>query len=432
MKAVIVGRTNTGKSSLFNRITKSRRALVFNEKGITRDILREKVHWWGRSFEILDSGGWTSEKGEISKKIQEKFLEVIKEGDAFIIVADGKAGLQPDDVKVLEPIRKTGKPFLYFVNKVDKTSNTDLLTADFYSLSSHLVSGSCEKNIGIDSIIEWVIQQKSSSAVPDISSSPLEIFVTGKANSGKSLLCNKILGADRMIVSSIAGTTLDTVKSFFSKGDQQYAISDNPGSRRGQREERERLSYSKSQSHIEEAHIVLTVIDSSMGPGRQDTRLVRFCLEKRKPVILIANKWDLLQQKNVEERKNFRDQMSKIFHFCPDIPLVYMSAKTGYKKDRLFEVIADINKKMKTRIPTSKLNDFLKKTIRKAPSPVYGTSDVKCYYITQNTRIPPEFIVFVNHPKGVTDSYKRFILNRIKKHFGLEGLPLSLKVLSNK
>ena len=427
-----MGRTNTGKSSLFNRITKSRKALVFNERGITRDILKEKVSWWGKSFEIWDSGGWTTEKGELFQKVKEKFIEVLKEGDVFILIADGKAGLQLDDVKVLELIRKTGKPFLYFVNKVDHPSQTALLTADFYSLSSQLLSGSCEKNLGIDNIIEWILQQKSSQPQPKNYSSSLEIFVTGKANSGKSFLCNRILGEDRMIVSSIAGTTLDTVKSFFSKGDQNFVISDNPGSRRGKRKERERLSYAKSQSHIEEAHIILTVIDSSMGVGRQDVRLVRFCLEKRKPVILIANKWDLLQQKNVEERQIFRNQIKKTFHFCSDIPLVYMSAKTGYKKDRLFEVIADIKKKMQMRISTSKLNDFLKKAIKKAPSPVYGTSNVKCYYITQNNRIPPEFIVFVNHPKGMTDSYKRFILSQMKKHFGLEGLPLSLKVLSGK
>ena len=435
MKAVIVGRTNTGKSSLFNRITKSRSALVFDEEGITRDILKERVSWWGESFEILDSGGWTPEKGELSDKIHEKIFESFKEGDIFIVVADGKAGPQPSDTKVLDLVRKTGKPFLFFVNKVDNPSQASLLTADFYSITPTLLSGSCEKNLGIADIIEWILQQKKTKPLSSVRerSSSIEIFVTGKANSGKSLLCNRILGQNRMIVSSQAGTTLDTVKSFFSWDSQDYALMDNPGSRRGHREERERLSYSKSQSQMtNQAHIVLIVIDSQAGPGRQDARLVRFCLEKYKPVILIANKWDLLQEKPLEERKAVREQLKKIFHFCPDLPVVFMSAKTGYKRERLFEVIADMKEKMNKRIPTSKLNDFLKKVIKKAPAPVYGTSNVKFYYITQNSQIPPGFITFANYPKGVTASYKRFILSRMKKHFGLEGVPLRLHILSRK
>ena len=179
-----------------------------------------------------------------------------------------------------------------------------------------------------------------------------------------------------------------------------------------------------------QAHIVLIVIDSYAGPGRQDARLIRFCLENYKPVILIANKWDLLQKSSLEKRKAFREQLKKVFHFCPDLPVVFISAKTGYKRKRLFEVIANVKEKMKKRISTSKLNDFLTTTIKKAPAPVYGTSDVKFYYITQNSQVPPGFIVFANYPKGVTTSYKRFVLNRLKKHFDLEGVPLRLQNFS--
>ena len=436
MKVVIVGRTNTGKSSLFNRITKSRKALVFNEKGITRDILREEVSWWGQSFEIMDSGGWDPDpktSDELIGKIHKKLLETFKEADAFIVVCDGRMGLQSGDIKVLELVRKTGKPFLLFVNKIDDPAKTSLLAADFYSANPFLLSGSCENNHGLSDVIEWILKQTNSPSASSLKQKPtLEIFVTGKANSGKSQICNNILKKDRMIVCSQAGTTLDTVREFFSHRGESYAISDNPGSRRGHREERERLSYSKSQSQMEKAHIVLAVIDSLSGPGRQDARLVRFCLEKRKPLILVANKWDLLQKKGVEERQTLRNQMKEVFHFCPDLPLVYMSAKTGYKKERLFEVINDIKMKMHSRIPTPKLNDFLKTTVRKAPAPVFGTSDVKLYYITQTGGIPPTFIAFANYPKGVTPSYRRFLLSQMKKHFDLSGLPLSLQILARK
>ena len=343
------------------------------------------------------------------------------------------AGLQLGDIKVLELVRKTGKPFLLFVNKIDDPAKESLLTADFYNAIPFLLSGSCEKNHGLSDVIEWILKHSPPSSSTPLKQKPaLEIFVMGKANSGKSRICNNILDEDRMIVCSQAGTTLDTVRQFFSHGSESYAILDNPGSRRGHREERERLSYSKSQSQIEQAHIVLVIIDSLSGPGRQDTRLVRFCLKKLKPVILIANKWDLLQKQGVEERKALRDRIKEVFHFCPDLPLVYMSAKTGYKKERLFEVINDIKRKMHKRIPTPKLNDFLKTTVRKAPAPVFGTSDVKIYYITQLGNIPPAFIAFANYPKGVTPSYRRFLLNQMKKHFNLGGLPLSLQILARK
>ena len=490
MKVVIAGRPNTGKSSLFNRMVRARKALVFDEGGITRDLLKETVSWRGRSFEIWDSGGWTARKGDLPQKIQEKILSAFKSGDAFILVADGKAGPQPEDAQVLERIRKTGKPFLLFINKADSPSKTHLLTADFRSFGAeNLLAGSCESNFGVEGVVDWILQQQSESGggdpaavaapaqpetgapeadLPETSkgrpapaaqqkaslktrsarrrseplesgpleegaAGPTELFVIGKANSGKSRICNRILNESRMIVSAVAGTTLDTVRDVFSESGRAYALSDNPGSRRGRRRERERLSYVKSRSLMEEkAHIALIVIDAVAGASRMDARAARFCVQTRKPFVLIVNKWDLLQNQSEDVRAAARKTVKDIFHFCKDAPLVFMSAKTGFHKNKLFEAVRDLEGKMTRRIPALQLNRFLQETVKQAPSPVFGTQNVKFYSIAQTRRVPPEFAAFANHPKGVSDSYKRFLLDRLKRRFQLQGVPLSLNVLKRK
>ena len=461
MKVVIVGRTNVGKSSLFNRLVKKRISLVVNESGITRDLLKDKAHWWGHDFEVIDSGGLPSDhqKDELSLKILEKINTALKFADVFIVVVSAKESLQSEDFEILNKTRRANKPFLLFVNKVDNPQKTDFLTAPFFELNPELLSGSVENNYGVDEIVEWIICQKKKLYASDFKkqltdSSSLEtreneafykrsqsskmnkakphqtqLFVIGRANSGKSLLCNQILGNNRMIVSAKSGTTLDTVTEMFSYNKQNYILSDNPGSRRGNREEREKISYAKSRSELKKADIVLLVLDALLKPGRQETRLVQTCLEEHKPVILVVNKMDLLKSYSSEEKKDMQREIKKTFHFYPDLPIIYVSAKTAYHKDKLFKKIEEIKEKMSFRVSTSELNRFFSKTIRKAPSPVYGVSDVKFYYINQTNKQPPEFIAFANHPKGVTESYKRFVINKIKREWNLKGIPIAFHAL---
>ena len=439
MKVLILGRTNVGKSSLFNRLIRRKKSLVINESGITRDILKDTTKWWGHEFEIMDSGGLPEnyKQDELSFKILEKIKVAISQADIFIVVTDARAGLHSGDAEVMKKVRKTGKPFLLFTNKIDDPQKTDLLTAPFYKLNSNLLSGSFERNYGVDKIVEWIISQKMKKEQNRSSQTFLSkhqeeftrLFVIGRANSGKSLLCNQILQEDRMIVSSKSGTTLDTVTEFFSYNKLDYSISDNPGSRRGNREEREKISFAKSRSELETADIVLLVLDASLGPSRQDARLVQLCLEHHKPVLLVANKVDLLKKLPIEEREKKQEEIKQIFHFYSDLPVVFVSAKTGYHKDKLFDMIEDLKQKIKFRISTSELNNFFKKVIKKAPAPVYGTSDVKFYYINQTNKQPPEFIAFANFPKGVTPAYNRFIINKMKENWNLKGIPISFHAL---
>ena len=436
MKALILGRPNVGKSSLFNRITQSRKALVFKESGITRDILIERVTWENQTFEIMDSGGLPEEtkKSELLTEVKKKLLSAIQEADIFICVTDGQQGVRPADVEVVNLIRKTEKPFVLFVNKVDDPKKEDVLKADFFCLTSQVLSGSCERNHGMSEVLNWIVSRsmKKTSPLPSLTShlkeKRTELFIMGKANSGKSLLCNQILNKDRMIVSSLPGTTLDTVRDIFSKDSEEFAVSDNPGMRRGTREEREKLSFAKSRTAANRADIVLLVSDGTKGIGRQEARLTEICLRRQKPVILIVNKLDLFNESAVS-KKEIQDQINKIFRFYPDIPVVYMSAKTGKNKRKLFDVISEINRKIRFRVSTPKLNNFFLRVIRKAPAPVYGTSDVKFFYITQTHKVPPSFIAFANYPKGVTPAYKRFIVSRIKKQWSLQGIPVEFHAL---
>ena len=441
-----LGTNQCGKSSLFNRLVKRKKSLVINESGITRDLLKEKVEWWGHEFEVIDSGGLpeSHKRNELSLKIMEKIKQAIEQADVFVIVVDGKAGLRPEDFQVLKMARKADKAFLLFVNKVDQPDQTESLTAPFFELSSDFLSGSFENNYAVDEIVEWIISQKeknqsvqkqsgdvllSEKSVVKTQKGVTQLFVIGRANSGKSLLCNQILQQDRMIVSSQSGTTLDTVTEFFSHNQMDYMISDNPGSRRGNREEKEKISFAKSRSELERADIVLLVLDASLGPSRQETRLVELCLDKHKPVLLVINKMDLLKNLPKEEKKQKREEIQRKFHFYSDLPVVFMSAKTGFHKDKLFQMIENIKQKINFRISTSKLNNFFTKVIRKAPAPVYGTQDVKFYYINQTKKKPPEFIAFANYPKGVTPAYNRFIVNKIKEKWNLKGIPIAFYAL---
>ena len=454
MKVLIMGRMNVGKSSLFNRLVKKKSSLVIDEKGITRDLLTQKTHWWGHDFEVTDSGGLSfGQKEELSLAIREKIQEAIKNTDIIIVMVSAKDSLNAEDFDLMKIVRKSNKPFLLFVNKVDHPKKTATLTAPFYELHPEFLSGSVENNYGLDEIVEWIIYKKrmskkfnqstvkkqnlssqktSQDLIPKAKESRTRLFVIGRANGGKSLLCNQILGSNRMIVSSKSGTTLDTVTDFFSYNQKNYSVSDNPGSRRGQREEREKISFAKSRSELETADIVLLVLDVRLKAGRQETKLVQICLNKKKPVLLVLNKMDLLKKVPVEQKKHKREEIKKTFHFFPDLPMVFVSAKTGYHKEKLFKTIESLKQKMEFKVSTSELNQFFSKVIKKAPAPVYGTNDVKFYYINQTHKKPPEFIAFTNYPKGVTPAYSRFVVNKIKKQWKLNGIPITFHALEKR
>ncbi|MGZ3772107.1 MAG: ribosome biogenesis GTPase Der [Pseudobdellovibrionaceae bacterium] len=425
-KVAIVGRPNVGKSTLFNIITDSRKAVVKNQAGVTRDIIIEPVEIWGKQFDLIDTGGITEAGDIFSKLIREQVTEFLHSVDFIVAVMDGRAGLVPEDRDIIRVAKQTGKPFLLVINKVDKVTEEEIAKADFYEFGVDIVSASFEQRRGVSDILEWITKQipEAKLAVKE----GMNIAIVGKPNVGKSSICNCILGANRMIVSDVAGTTIDSVDTPFVYNGSRYTLVDTAGLRKSARREEdlEIISAFKSQEAIRRADIVLLMVDGTVGPTDQDARIMQSILEDHKGVILVANKSDLGGREIPEYRKHFREQVQRTFHFFDDVNVVFTSAKTGYGVEELFEMIEQVADQLTIRIPTSELNDFFFETIRKAPAPVWGTTNVKFYYLTQTYQRPPAFIAFANHPDGVTNSYRRFLIKNIKDRWGLHGIPIRI------
>lgn len=425
-KVAIIGRPNVGKSTLFNIITESRKAVVKNQAGVTRDIIIEPVDIWGKQFDLIDTGGITEAGDIFSKLIREQVTEFLQTVDLIVAVMDGRVGLVPEDRDIIRVAKQTGRPFLLVINKVDKTTDEEMFKADFYEFGVDIIAASFEQRRGVGDILEWVTKQIPEN--PGTIKEGMNIAIVGKPNVGKSSICNCILGSNRMIVSDVAGTTIDSVDSPFRYNGRKYTLVDTAGLRKSARREEglEIISAFKSQEAIRRADIVLLMVDGTIGPTDQDARIMQAILEDHKGVILVANKSDLGGKEVPEYRKTFREQVERVFHFFKDIHIVFTSAKTGQGVEDLFAMIEKVSDQMNFRVPTSELNDFFFETIRKAPAPVWGTTNVKFYYLTQTYQRPPAFIAFANHPDGVTNSYRRFLTKHIKERWDLHGLPIRI------
>lgn len=428
-KVAIVGRPNVGKSSLFNKLTRSRAAMVKNEPGVTRDLLHDFCEWWGKGFEVIDTGGLTDSPDEISSLIKDQVSGFLQTVDAIVMVVDGRVGMTPEDKDVFRQVNQLGKPFLVVVNKVDKTYEAELALSDFYAWGVDLLPAAFEKDFNIDQIVEWILSHSTEET--EEKAEGFRLSLVGKPNAGKSSLANLLLGKDRMLVSTVAGTTVDSVEEAFEYDGKTYLLSDTAGLRKaGKRSsELETLGTFKTRDAIDRSELVLLVVDAQVGLSHQDARIVEQCLEKHKALILVINKMDLTKETNKSYKAWFQDHLAKEFHFFRSIPYVFVSAKTGYGINHLFDKIEEVREKLGTRISTSKLNKFFTEVIKKAPSPVWGTENVKFYYLTQTKQKPPSFIAFANQPKGVTPAYRRFLINQIQREFDLEGIPIRIFVL---
>ncbi len=431
-KVAIVGRPNVGKSTLFNIMTGSRKAVVKNQPGVTRDIMLEPCEVWGKHFDLIDTGGITEAHDTFSQLIREQVTEFLQTVDYLLVVMDGRDGLIPEDREIIRIAKMTGLPFLLIVNKVDKVHEEDLKKSEFYEFGEDVLATSFEQRRGMAEILEWIHKQ-----LPEQLEEPQEgmrIAIVGKPNVGKSSMVNAILGQKRMIVSDIAGTTIDSVDTPYIFNNKKYIIVDTAGLRKSSRREDdlEIISAFKSQEAIRRADLVLLMIDGTEGPTDQDARIMQAILEDHKGVIVVANKSDLGKVEIPEYRKTFKDQMERTFHFFQDAHYVFTSAKNGTGVEELLEKIEWVSDKLQTRISTADLNDFFFQTIRKAPAPVWGIKNVKFYYVTQTMQKPPAFIAFANHPDGVDNSYRRFLIKNLKDKFDLSGIPLRIFVMKSR
>lgn len=425
-RVAIIGRPNVGKSTLFNYLTDSRKAVVKNQPGVTRDILIEPGEVWGVKFDVIDTGGLTEASDLFSQLIREQVVEFLASVDHLIVVMDGRAGLLPEDRDIIRIAKETGKPFLLVVNKVDRSHDLELAKAEFYEFGVDVVATSFEMRLGLDEVLEWIVSQvkKTENTVRE----GLKLAMVGKPNVGKSSLCNSLLGENRLLVSPVAGTTVDSVDTELVYEGRKFVLVDTAGLRRSAKREEdiEIIAAFKSQDAIHRADLVLLVVDGNIGPTDQDAKILESCLESHKAVIVVANKSDVAEREIPQYRKWFQSRVESEFHFFRDLPVVYTSAKTGRGLRELFEMIAEMEEKLAIRIPTSELNDFFTNVIRQAPAPVWGTTNVKFYYLTQTHQRPPAFIAFANYPDGVDKAYRRFLAKRIQEQWGLQGVPIRI------
>ena len=431
-KVAIVGRPNVGKSTLFNILTDSRKSVVKNQPGVTRDIIIEPCEIWGKGFDLIDTGGITEAHDTFSKLIREQVTEFLQVVDLMVLVVDGRVGLVPEDAEIVRIAKQTGKPFVIVVNKVDSIQENENSKIEFYEFGVDLITTSFEQRRGLGELMEWIhnhlpVEQMTIKEGTTIA-------LVGKPNVGKSSMVNCLLGENRMLVSDIAGTTIDAVDTPFIFNQKKYILVDTAGLRRSARREEhlEIISAFKSHESIRKADIVLLMIDGTEGPTDQDARIMQSILEDHKAVIVVANKSDLGRVEVLDYRKKFQEQCESVFHFYEDVPIVFTSATKNYGIQDLLEKIEWMSEKLSIRISTGDLNDFFFDAIRGAPAPVYGITNVKFYYITQTLQHPPSFIAFANHPQGVDNSYRRFVIKRLKDKFDLKGVPLRMFVMKSK
>ncbi len=426
-KVAIVGRPNVGKSTLFNIATNARRAIVKNQPGVTRDIQYGKAEWRGHEFEVMDTGGVTESNDLMPKLIKEKVIDALKISDMTLVIVDAQAGLIPEDKVLLDMVQRSGKPFRIVVNKLDTEENIGVDMADFYQLGGELIPCSFEKRQGIADILDWIVDSMPVKDDTKIESE-LTFAILGKPNVGKSSLTNKLLDENRMIVSPVAGTTVDAIDIPFERNGRTYTIIDTAGLRKKSKIEDgvEIIATIKSRGVIPRADIVLLMVDILEGPTEQDAKILRQVQEEHKTVLLVGNKSDEAKIKVPAFREKFKAKVEEVFHFYPDIPVVFISALTSAGVEELFKKIDELWEKVNTKITTGELNRFFTQVIKKAPAPVYRTGNVKFYYLTQTQQTPPCFIAFVNHPEGVDNSYRRFLAKQIKEEWDLWGVPIRI------
>lgn len=428
-RVAIIGRPNVGKSTLFNYLTESRKAVVKNQPGVTRDILIEPGEIWGNKFDVIDTGGLTESADMFSKLIREQVIEFLSSVDHLIVVMDGRAGLCAEDRDIIRAAKEAGKPFLLVINKVDRIQDMEMAKAEFYEFGVDIVAASFERRYGMDEILEWIVAQvkRTENTVRE----GMTLAIVGKPNVGKSSLANRLLGEKRLLVSDVAGTTVDSVDTELVYEDRKYTLIDTAGLRRSAKREEdvEIISAFKTQDSIRRADLVMLVVDGNEGPTAQDAKILERILEAHKGVLLVANKVDIAEENIPAFRSWFKGRVAEAMHFFPDIPIVFVSAKTGRGLKDMFDAVVQLENKLKIRIKTRELNDFFVDVIRQAPAPVWGIQNVKFYYLTQTNQQPPAFIAFANHPDGVSPSYRRFLAKRIQDQWDLHGVPIRIFVM---
>ena len=423
----IVGRPNVGKSTLFNKLVGSRISIVEDTPGVTRDRIYAEGEWLGKKFVLIDTGGIELKTSDVipgQMRLQAELA--IDMADAIIFMVDVKTGLTSADKDVAAMLVKSGKPIVLVCNKVDNVGDVPMEFYEFYNLGlDDPIAISSVHGLGTGDLLDKLYSYVDFDGDADEDDDAIKVAVIGKPNVGKSSLINRILGENRVIVSDVAGTTRDAIDTPYEYNGQKYIFIDTAGMRkRGKIDESiERYSVVRSLAAVDRCDVVLIMIDAEQGVTEQDTKIAGYAHDNGKASIVTVNKWDLID-KNTHTMENYRNDVQRELAYMTYAPVAFLSAKTGARVGKIFELINYVSNQHAMRISTGVLNDVLNEAITKVQPPSDKGKRLKIYYMTQASTKPPTFILFVNDKELAHFSYIRYIENQVRTAFGLEGTPV--------
>ena len=428
----IVGRPNVGKSMLFNKLTGQRTSIVEDTPGVTRDRIYGDCEWCGRTFSLVDTGGIEPGTDSDMLKFMRRQAEIgIELADAIIMVTDVRSGVTAADEEVAVMLRKSGKPVALAVNKCDSVGPTNPDVYEFYSLGiGDLFETSAVHGHGtgdlLDTLLENIPEDDGQEEADDV----VKVAIVGKPNVGKSSLLNRILGEERVIVSNIAGTTRDAIDSYFENETGKYCFIDTAGMRRKSKVDDaiERYSNMRSINAIDRADVCLILIDANEGVTEQDTKIAGLVHEAGKAAVIVVNKWDAVADKETNTMRDMENDVRQGLSYMLYAPVVFLSALTGQRVDRLFQVIQEVHAQNTKRITTGALNSVLADATARVQPPTDKGRRLKIYYMTQASTKPPHFVIFCNDARLFHFSYQRYLENQIREVFGLQGTPVRLTI----